>query len=131
MAQIHLPISTAYAQREASATYFMDNLSQDQNILPRFVFPDECVLHMSGIAKILNSHILSTENSRDFQQHKIHSDRRTTWFAMHVNGVLDTYYFDKQTVRGADYNHLLHIYIRAQASNFPSNDLFQQPGSPP
>ena len=53
------------------------------------------------------------------------------WCAAQANGVPDPYRFDNQTVRGADYNHLIDTYVRTQAPNFPSNALFQQDGAHP
>ena len=129
--RVHQLLPADYAQRKAFATWCIDNLSEDQNFLRRIVFSDECVFHVSGIANTQNSRIWGTENPRHYRQHEMHSEKITVWCAVHANGVLDPYYFDNQTVRGADYNQLLHTYVRAQAPYFPSNALFQQDGAPP
>ncbi len=81
---------------------------------------------MSGIAKTQNTRIWGTENPREYREHEMHSEKITDWCAAQANGVLDPYYFENQTVREAYYDHLLDTYVRAQAPNFPSNELFQQ-----
>ena len=45
--------------------------------------------------------------------------------------MLDTYYFDNETIRNEDYCLLLDIYVRTETKNFPNNFLFQQDGAPP
>ena len=45
--------------------------------------------------------------------------------------MLDSYYFDNQTIPGADYNDLVDIYVRVQAPKFPRNVLFRQDRAPP
>ena len=54
----------------------------------------------------------------------------TVWNGIHANGVLDPYYFDGETVRGADYYLLLNIYVKSSRYSFTLNYLFQQDGSP-
>ena len=55
----------------------------------------------------------------------------TVWCGIQASGVLDPYYLDNETVRGADYYELLNTYLRSSRPSFPRNYLFQQDGAPP
>ena len=70
------------------------------------------------------------ENPRLVQEHQLHGAKITLWWGIHANGVLDPYYFDNQTVSGADYYELLNTYVESSRNSFPQNYLFQQDGEP-
>ncbi len=74
---------------------------------------------------------LGTENPREVQQHESHGEKLRVWCAIHSQSVLDSYYFDNETVRKEYFCALLDSFVRAEAENYPDNALFQTNGAPP
>ena len=59
----------------------------------------------------------------------MYSAKNIAWCGIHVNGVLDPYYFINETVRGADYHEILNTYVRSSRHSFPPNYMFQRDGA--
>ena len=116
--------------RKIFATWCFDNMRIDSNVLWRIVFLDECVFHMSGIANNQNARFWGSDSPRLVQDHQINSANITVCCAVYLNGVLNPYYFDNETMRGKYYHHLLSTYVWNSKHLFPSNHLIQKEGIP-
>ncbi len=110
----HLPEDDKI-NRVEFAQWCKDIMSMSYSFLHRIIFSDECVFHVSGIANTQNTRILETENPQEAQQHEMHGEKLTVWCAINSQGVLDSYYFDNETVGKKDYCELLDSYVRAEA----------------
>ena len=102
-------------QRKQLAARCLLNLRPDPNFLWRIVYSEECVFHVTGIAIDKNARFRGTENTRLVQEHQLNSAKIIVWCGIHANGVLDPYYFNNETVRGADYYELLNACVRIQS----------------
>ena len=88
-------------QRERFASWCLQNLWYDPNLLRRIVFSDEYVRYVSGIANNKIARFRGTKNPRLVQEHKLNSDKITVSWGVYSNGVLDPYFVDNETVKGA------------------------------
>ena len=59
------------------------------NFLPRIVFSDEQVFHISGIVNNKNEKFWGNENHGLVQKHQLHSSKITAWCGIHSNVVFD------------------------------------------
>ncbi len=99
--------------------------------LRSMVVSDECVSQLPRRSNKQNGRNWGTENPRECREHAMQSEKIAFGCAAHANGALNPYYFDNQTVSGADHNYLLYTYVRAQGPKFPGNALFQKDGASP
>ena len=71
----HQGVLADCAKRKAFATWCIDSLLEDQTVLRRFVFSDEYVFHVSGMANTKTFRVWDTENPRDYSQHEMHKEK--------------------------------------------------------
>ena len=122
------------ATRPSSAEAFYYSVPAEStigpNFLQRIVFSDEYVFHVSRIVNNKNARLWPTKNPRLVQENQLRSAKITVWCFIHANGVLDPYYFDNETGRGADYYELLNTCERSSRHSFPQTYLLYHDRAP-
>lgn len=86
-------------------------------------FPDECAIRVGVWEHSENSYSGHRETEKDsvtwIMQLKV-----TVQNVIHANGVLGSYYFNNDTVRGVHYYHILKTYLWSALQEFPQDAVF-------
>ena len=109
-------------ERKQFATWCFDKMYSDSTSLQRIVFFWWICLQLRAIkSRGSGGHIIRVWYKGMSDRH---SEKITVSFAV------KTYYFDNETVRGEDYQHLLNTYVRNSNHLFLQNHLLREDGAP-
>lgn len=76
----------------------------------------EHIFPFSAFAATQKILVSSWEGLREFQgQHEVYIENITAWLAVHTNGEVGSYYFNKRAVRVVHYFKIMDTYIRPKA----------------
>lgn len=89
----------------------MYSMLSDLVFVPQIKFSDACSFDVSAFVNILKTRIVGTVNSTKIQQIEVQSEKVMLWFTVHTNGVIDSYYFNKEIVKNVDLNRGLDAFV--------------------
>ena len=110
----------------------MQQKMEDDGFDDRLVFSDEATFHINGKVNKHNTRIWGTENPQELREHQRDSPKVTVFCAMSKKAVCGPLFFERATVNGETYVHMLENWLMDKLSEKESGDfIFQQDGAPP
>jgi len=97
-------------------TDFCDMLLEDMedDTLPRFIFSDEAMFHLSGKVSHNNVRIWGLENPHEIVQHERDSLKINVFCAVSVRKIYGPFFFEGNTVTGNSYLEMLQDWLFPQ-----------------
>ena len=114
-------------------TDFCDMLLEDMedDTLPRFIFSDEAMFHLSGKVSHNNVRIWGLENPHEIVQHERDSQKISVFSAVSVRKIYGPFFFEGNTVTGNSYLEMLQDWLFPQLNEDSEDFISQQDGAPP
>ncbi len=98
----------------------------------RIYFSDECTFQVSGRVHKHNCRIWGYEKPNQVSEEPLHSEKVNVWCAISATDIIGPYFFDEDTVNGANYLKMLKLffYPELQRMRITRQIIFQQDGAP-
>ena len=119
-----------YEKRQQFAQTILTRMDRDRQYLDKICFSDEATFHISGRVHRHNVRIWGKENPHVIREHERDSPKLNVWAGMFHDELIGPFFFDENTIRQANFLHMLENYAYPLLITRQPGVMFQLDGAP-